>query len=47
LHGGIVGFDKVVWDWAVEWDETKAGVKFTYVSKDGEEGYPGTLTAHV
>ena len=40
LHGGNVGFDKVVWN--VE--EIENGVKFTYVSKDGEEGYPGTLT---
>ncbi len=43
LHGGLVGFDKRVW-------EAKPGtnsVEFTYVSKDGEEGYPGTLTAKV
>jgi aldose 1-epimerase len=47
LHGGIKGFDKVVWK--AEPVETKHGaaVKFTYVSPDGEEGYPGTLTASV
>ena len=45
LHGGKKGWDKVVWD--AETTETPKGpsVKFTYVSKDGEEGYPGTVTA--
>ena len=45
LHGGVKGFDKVVWKVL----EAKAGpvasVTFGYVSPDGEEGYPGTLTA--
>lgn len=43
LHGGIKGFDKVVWK--AETTETKEGpqVKLTYLSKDGEEGYPGNL----
>jgi aldose 1-epimerase len=46
LHGGKVGWDKVIW--TAEPTETEAGpaVKFTYVSKDGEENYPGTVTAH-
>jgi aldose 1-epimerase len=44
LHGGLKGFDQVVWSGRV----TPAhGVEFTYVSKDGEEGYPGTLSVHV
>lgn len=46
LHGGKVGWDKVIW--TAEPTETDAGpsIKFTYVSKDGEENYPGTVTAH-
>jgi aldose 1-epimerase len=44
LHGGNRGFDKVVWT-------AKAGpgpaLELTYLSKDGEEGYPGNLTAKV
>jgi aldose 1-epimerase len=44
LHGGIKGFDKVLWETqeAVATDD-KAWVKMTYLSKDGEEGYPGNL----
>lgn len=43
LHGGLKGFDKVVWDAEVLDD----GVKFSYVSPDGEEGYPGNLSIEV
>lgn len=44
LHGGIKGFDKMVWK-----AEPQAGtaVNFTYTSLDGEEGYPGTLAIAV
>ena len=47
LHGGIKGFDKVVWTGRST--KTKAGpaVVLTYLSKDGEEGYPGNLRVTV
>src|SRR5215470_11256597 len=47
LHGGLKGFDKVVW--TAKEMKTKAGpaVVLTYLSKDGEEGYPGNLTVKV
>jgi aldose 1-epimerase len=41
LHGGPTGFHKKVWD-AVQPNDTT--IEFSYISKDGEEGYPGTLT---
>ena len=43
LHGGKVGFDKVVWETEGFKEASVAGVNFSYVSPDGEEGYPGTL----
>jgi aldose 1-epimerase len=43
LHGGIIGFDKVVW----KAHEIKNGIDLTYVSKDGDQGFPGTLTTTV
>src|SRR5215216_3218510 len=47
LHGGLKGFDKVVWTGHEM--KTKAGpsVLLTYLSKDGEEGYPGNLRVRV
>jgi aldose 1-epimerase len=43
LHGGLKGFDKVMW----RAKEVGPALELTYVSKDGEEGYPGNLTAVV
>ncbi|HYF31768.1 MAG TPA: aldose epimerase family protein [Chitinophagaceae bacterium] len=40
LHGGYKGYDKVIWD-AEKLNDTS--LKLTYVSNDGEEGYPGNL----
>ena len=43
LHGGSHGFDKVNWE-VVDCSEGDLSVTFRYVSKDGDQGYPGTLT---
>lgn len=47
LHGGDIGFNKVLWDAEPFEDEYGIGVHFRYVSKDGEEGYPGNLSCEV
>lgn len=46
LHGGLVGFDKRVWTAHVT-SEHPPAVELTYLSKDGEEGYPGNLSVKV
>ena len=47
LHGGVKGFDKVVWDATDFKTESAVGVKLHYLSHDGEEGYPGNLNITV
>src|SRR5438552_12672783 len=47
LHGGIKGFDKVVWNARVLRVPHAAALELTYLSKDGEEGYPGNLSVKV
>jgi aldose 1-epimerase len=47
LHGGVKGFDKVVWHAEPFEKEDSVGVIFAYTSKDGEEGFPGNLQARV
>jgi aldose 1-epimerase len=42
LHGGIIGFDKLIWK-ATAIDGEVSGVQFNVVSPDGQEGYPGNL----
>jgi aldose 1-epimerase len=47
LHGGNIGFNRRVWKAEPLKIKDGAAVKFTYLSKDGEEGYPGNLTVSV
>jgi aldose 1-epimerase len=47
LHGGIKGFDKVVWTGREMKSTAGPAVVLTYLSKDGEEGYPGNLNVRV
>lgn len=42
LHGGNKGYDKVIWD-ATPAADSSASLTLSYLSKDGEEGYPGNL----
>lgn len=43
LHGGLEGFDKKLWAGETFQTDQEVGVKLSYTSVDGEEGYPGTL----
>jgi aldose 1-epimerase len=43
LHGGKKGFDKVIWQPEVSIQHDRASVVFSYISPDGDQGYPGTL----
>jgi len=47
LHGGFHGFDKVIWTAEPLGPSVGSGVKLTYLSKDGEGGYPGNLKVTV
>ncbi len=47
LHGGKVGWDKVLWDAEVVARGSGSALQLSYLSKAGEEGYPGTVTAKV
>ena len=44
LHGGLKGFDKVVWAATTKMTASGPALGLNYVSRDGEEGYPGTLS---
>ncbi len=47
LHGGLKGFDKVIWKAEPVREAKAVGVRLTYFSPEGEEGYPGNLTTTV
>lgn len=47
LHGGLKGFDKVVWDAKTIVNDSMASLELSYLSKDMEEGYPGNLETKV
>jgi len=47
IHGGLLGFDKKFWHSDTESENSEASLSLTLESKDGEEGYPGNLTAKV
>lgn len=47
LHGGVKGFDKIVWNAVPFENNDGVGVELTYLSVDGEEGFPGNLNVKV
>jgi len=47
LHGGGVGFDKVLWDSSIIEEDGTRKLELRYLSEDGEEGYPGNLSVRV
>ena len=47
LHGGRIGFNKVLWTVVAAKDDAEPSLELQYVSPDGEEGFPGTVTLNV
>ncbi|MBT2657186.1 galactose mutarotase [Bacillus sp. ISL-18] len=47
LHGGNKGFDKVIWNASIDENDEEVSVQFSYLSPDGEEGYPGNVNIKV
>lgn len=47
LHGGLVGFDKVIWNATTFETENSVGITLKYLSVDGDQGYPGNLDVTV
>lgn len=44
LHGGLVGFDKAVWQAEPSFVDGQPAIRLTHTSSDGDEGYPGNLS---
>jgi aldose 1-epimerase len=47
LHGGLKGFDKTVWDVEAKEEKDSISLIYSYLSRDGEEGYPGNVDVKV
>jgi aldose 1-epimerase len=47
LHGGTIGFDKHIWAATPFQDRNNVGLKLSFTSPDGDQGYPGTLVTEV
>lgn len=47
LHGGVIGFDKVIWQARPIAGAAEPALELAYFSRDGEEGYPGNLSVTV
>ncbi len=47
IHGGLVGFDKRIWQATSSSNDSEAELHLTLISADGDQGYPGTLTVNV
>ena len=47
LHGGIIGFDKRIWESSASTVDNKAQLELSLISKDGDQGYPGTISTIV
>jgi aldose 1-epimerase len=47
LHGGLKGFNQIIWESELIETQHEVGVRFSYMSPDGEEGYPGNLKVQV
>ncbi|NQZ83306.1 MAG: galactose mutarotase [Colwellia sp.] len=47
IHGGHKGFDKVLWNAQIKKNDDSASLTLSYLSADGEEGYPGNLLVNV
>lgn len=47
IHGGVKGFNRVIWNAALFEEDDEVGVTFNYVSPDGEGGYPGNVDVKV